>query len=95
MESLAVLAAIIVSLSVIGGPISFLFSLLRRLGGFLEISRIFFVFLFGLPAFLVAIYLIVGRISPGATLMGLIGLVSSSLGMFRTIKQIQKKRTTE
>lgn len=92
MYSLALLAVIIISIAVIGGPLSFLFSLLRNLKGFLEITRIIFVFLFGLPAMTIAIFLITRWISIGATLMGLFGAASSGLGMYRTIKQIQEKR---
>ena len=91
MESLALLAALIVSIAFIGGPLSFLLSFLKNLTGKLEIGRIFFLFLFGIPALLVGTYLVTQRISPGATFMGLIGISSSSLAMYRVIKQIQKK----
>ena len=45
MESLALLAALIVSIAFIGGPLSFLLSFLKNLTGKLEIGRIFFLFL--------------------------------------------------
>ena len=87
MESLALLAAIIVSIAFIGGPLSFVLSLLKNLSGLLEKSRIFFVFLFAIPAFLVGIFLVFKVISPGATFMGIVGIFTSSGAVYRVTRQ--------
>jgi hypothetical protein len=83
MESLAIAAAILVLITVAGGPISLLIAVLSK-----RISKkysVFFTLLFGVPAVLVGIYLISLNIGIGARLMGLFGLITSSVAIAKVI----------
>ena len=83
MESLAIAAAILVLITIAGGPISLLISVLSK-----RISKkysVFFTLLFGVPAVLVGIYLISLNIGIGGRLMGLFGLFTSSVAIAKVI----------
>ena len=83
MESLAIAAAILVLITVAGGPISLLIAVLSK-----RISKKYsalFTLLFGVPAVLVGIYLISLNIGIGGRLMGLFGLITSSVAIAKVI----------
>ena len=83
MESLAIAAAILVLITVAGGPTSLLIAVLSK-----RISKkysVFFTRLFGVPAVLVGIYLISLNIGIGGRLMGLFGLITSSVAIAKVI----------
>ena len=83
MESLAIAAAILVLITIAGGPISLLISVLSK-----RISKkysVFFTLLIGVPAVLVGIYLMSLNIGIGGRLMGLFGLITSSVAIAKVI----------
>ena len=83
MESLAIAAAILVLITVVGGPISLLIAVLSK-----RISKkysVFFTLLFGVPAVFVGMYLISLNIGIGGRLMGLFGLITSSVAIAKVI----------
>ena len=74
MESLALLVAIIVAPAMFGGPIALILALwkTRRIGKKRRYS-IYFLSALSIP---VGLYLVVGSISRGATLIGVLGIAS-------------------
>ena len=85
MESLAIAAAILVLITVGGGPISLLIAVLSK--RIRKKYSVFFTLLFGVPAVLVGIYLISLNIGIGGRLMGLFGLITSSVAIAKVIKR--------
>ena len=85
MESLAIAAAILVLITVAGGPISLLIAVLSK--RIRKKYSVFFTLLFGVPAVLVGIYLISLNIGIGGRLMGLFGLITSSVAIAKVIKR--------
>lgn len=86
MESLALLVTLIVLPAMFGGPIVLLLSFWKPV----QISRIRKSFIIGIaaPSALVGIFLVAGRISRGATIIGLIGLISGLIAIWRvTLRQ--------
>lgn len=83
MESLAIAAAILVLITVAGGPISLLIAVLSK--RIRKKYSVFFTLLFGVPAVLVGIYLISLNIGIGGRLMGLFGLITSSVAIAKVI----------
>ena len=89
MESLALLAAIIISIAVIGGPLSLVFSLLRtknrrkHLQLHRTVQRIYavLIILFGLPALDVGVRLITLDIAIGGKVFGFFGVLTSSIAL--------------
>jgi hypothetical protein len=89
MESLALLAAAIIAIAVIGGPLSLIFSWLRSKNRrkHLQIHRkaqnVFaaLIILFGLPAFVVGIRLITLDIAIGGKIFGFFGVLTSSIAL--------------
>ena len=94
MESLALLAAIIILISVIGGPLSFLFAwLLEKKKASasqhsISLLRIYtaLVILFGLPALVVGVRLITLDIALGGKVFGVFGVATSSAALFKLFR---------
>ncbi len=91
MESLALLAALIVSIASIGGPASlFLVYLYRRyrrahLRPSVLISRIytFLILILAIPAILVGMRLLTLNLGIGGLIIGLFGITTGSLALFK------------
>ena len=89
MESLALLAAAIIAIAVMGGPLSLIFSWLRTKNRrkHLQIHRkaqnVFaaLIILFGLPALVVGIRLITLDIAIGGKIFGFFGVLTSSIAL--------------
>ncbi|NCX03935.1 MAG: phosphatase [Betaproteobacteria bacterium] len=95
MESLALLAAFIVAIAVIGGPASLFFVyLLRRyrrahLRPSISVSRIyiFLILIFAVPAILVGMRLLTLNLGVGGSVIGLIGVVTGSWAIFKLTRK--------
>ena len=91
MESLALLAALIVSIASIGGPTSlFLVYLYRRykrahLRPRVLISRIytFSILILAIPAILVGMRLLTLTLGIGGSMIGLVGVITGSWAIFK------------
>ena len=89
MESLAILAVFLISLTVLGGPISLLLTFIpQRLLPLVLIKILAFVF--ASVAILVGIMLIINVNSIGAFITGLIGITTAVFAIYRVIKVIPK-----
>ena len=89
MESLALLATVIISLTVLGGPISLLLTFVPQRLLPLAVIKIW-AFLFALVAIFVGIMLIINVNSIGAVITGLIGITTAVIAIYRVIKVIPK-----
>ena len=89
MESLALLAVFLISLTVIGGPISLLLTFIPQRLLPLAVIKIW-AFLFALVAIFVGIMLIINVNSIGAFITGLIGITTAVFAIYRVIKVIPK-----
>jgi hypothetical protein len=89
MESLALLATVIISLTVLGGPISLLLTFIPQRLLPLAVIKIW-AFLFASVAILVGIMMIINVNSIGAFITGLIGITTAVFAIYRVIKVIPK-----
>ena len=89
MESLALLAVFLISLTVLGGPISLLLTFIPQRLLPLAVIKIW-AFLFAAIAILVGIMLIVNVNSIGAFITGLIGITTAIFAIYRVIRVIPK-----
>ena len=89
MESLALLAVFLISLTVLGGPISLLITFVPQRLLPLAVIKIW-AFLFAVVAILVGIMLIINVNSIGAFITGLIGITTALFAIYRVIKVIPK-----
>ena len=89
MESLALLAVFLISLTVIGGPISLAITFLPQRLLPLAVIKIW-AFVFALVAILVGIMLIINVNSIGAVITGLIGITTALFAIYRVIRVIPK-----
>ena len=89
MESLALLAVLLISLTVLGGPISLLLTFIPQRLLPLAVIKIW-AFLFASVAILVGIMLIINVNSIGAVITGLIGITTAAFAIYRVIKVIPK-----
>ena len=89
MESLALLATVIISLTVLGGPISLLLTFVPQRLLPLAVIKIW-AFLFALVAIFVGIMLIINVNSIGAVITGLIGITTALFAIYRVIRVIPK-----
>ncbi len=89
MESLALLATVIISLTVLGGPISLLLTFIPQRLLPLALIKIL-VFVFASVAILVGIMLMINVNSIGAMIMGVIGITTAVFAIYRVIKIIPK-----
>ena len=89
MESLALLAVFLISLTVLGGPISLLITFVPQRLLPLAVIKIW-AFLFAVVAIFVGIMLIINVNSIGAVITGLIGITTALFAIYRVIKVIPK-----
>ena len=89
MESLAILAVLLIALTVLGGPISLLLTFIPQRLLPLAVIKIW-AFVFASVAILVGIMLIINVNSIGAMIMGLIGITTAVFAIYRVIKVIPK-----
>ena len=89
MESLAILAVFLISLTVLGGPISLLLTFIPQRLLPLAVIKIW-AFVFALVAILVGIMLMINVNSIGAMIMGVIGITTAVFAIYRVIKVIPK-----
>jgi hypothetical protein len=89
MESLALLATVIISLTVLGGPISLLLTFVPQRLLPLAVIKIW-AFVFAAIAIFVGIMLIINVNSIGAVITGLIGITTAVFAIYRVIKVIPK-----
>ena len=89
MESLALLAVFLISLTVIGGPISLLLTFIPQRLLPLAVIKIW-AFVFAAIAIFVGVMLIINVNSMGAVITGLIGITTAVFAIYRVIKVIPK-----
>ena len=89
MESLAILAVLLISLTVLGGPISLLLTFIPQRLLPLAVIKIW-AFVFASVAILVGIMLMINVNSIGAMIMGVIGIATAVFAIYRVIKVIPK-----
>ena len=89
MESLALLAVLLISLTVLGGPISLLLTFIPQRLLPLAVIKIW-AFLFASVAIFVGIMLVINVNSIGAFITGLIGITTAVFAIYRVIKVIPK-----
>ncbi len=89
MESLAILAVFLISLTVLGGPISLLLTFIPQQLLPLAVIKIL-AFVFASVAILVGIMLMINVNSIGAMIMGVIGITTAVFAIYRVIKVIPK-----
>lgn len=88
MESLALLASLIVLASFLGGPISLVLTLYKLEKS--SILRIVIAVIFAAVAIIVGLYLVSLDIGAGAKYMGTFGMICGSVSIYR-ISRIRKK----
>ena len=81
MESLALLAVLVISPAMFGGPIALLLTYFRARN--ISKTRIVIIYLLSMFSLITSLFLILDNISRGATFIGLIGIASSGLAVFR------------
>ena len=89
MESLALLAALIISLTAIGGPLSLALTFLPQRLLPLAVIKIL-AFLIALIAIFIGVMLIVNVNSIGARLIAIFGITTAVFAIYRIIKIIPK-----
>jgi hypothetical protein len=89
MNSLALLVVFILSLTVIGGPISLLLTLIPQRLLPLAVIKITAFFL-ALIAILVGVMIMINVDSIGAIILGLIGTITGVIAIYRVVKIIPK-----
>ena len=89
MESLAILAVLLIALTVLGGPISLLLTFIPQRLLPLAVIKIW-AFVFASVAILVGIMLMINVNSIGAMIMGIIGITTAVFAIYRVIKVIPK-----
>jgi hypothetical protein len=89
LESLAILAVLLISLTVLGGPISLALTFLPQRLLPLAVIKILATAI-ALLAIVVGIMLIINVNSIGALIIGLIGITTGVFAIYRVIKVIPK-----
>ena len=89
MESLAILAVFLISLTVLGGPISLLLTFIPQRLLPLAVIKMW-AFVFASVAILVGIMLILNVNSIGAFITGSIGITTAVFAIYRVIRVIPK-----
>jgi len=89
LESLAILAVLLISLTVLGGPISLLLTFIPQQLLPLAVIKMW-AFVFASVAILVGIMLMINVNSIGAMIMGVIGIATAVFAIYRVIKVIPK-----
>ena len=89
MESLALLASLIVSLTALGGPISLALTYLPQRLLPLAVIKII-SFLIALIAIFIGVFLVINVNSIGARVIGVFGITTAVVAIYRVIKVIPK-----
>jgi hypothetical protein len=89
LESLAILAVFLISLTVLGGPISLLLTFIPQRLLPLAVIKIW-AFLFASIAIFVGIMLMINVNSIGAFITGLIGITTALFAIYRVLRVIPK-----
>ena len=89
MESLALLASLIVSLTALGGPISLALTYLPQRLLPLAVIKIL-SFLIAMIAIFIGVFLVINVNSIGARFIGVFGITTAIIAIYRVIKVIPK-----
>ena len=89
MESLALLASVIISLTALGGPISLALTFLPQRLLPLAVIKIL-AFLIAVIAIFIGVFLMINVNSIGARVIGSFGVMTASIAIYRIIKVIPK-----
>ena len=89
MESLALLASLIVALTALGGPISLALTYLPQRLLPLAVIKIF-AFLIAMIAIFIGVFLVINVNSIGARVIGVFGITTAVVAIYRVIKVIPK-----
>ena len=89
MESLALLASVITSLTALGGPISLALTFLPQRLLPLAVIKIL-AFLIAVIAIFIGVFLMINVNSIGARIIGSFGVVTAAIAIYRIIKIIPK-----
>ena len=89
MESLALLASLIISLTALGGPISLALTFLPQRLLPLAVLKIL-AFLIAVIAIFIGVFLMINVNSIGARVVGSFGVITASIAIYRIIKVIPK-----
>jgi hypothetical protein len=89
MESLALFASLIISLTALGGPISLALTYLPQRLLPLAVIKIL-SFLIALIAIFIGIFLVINVNSIGARVIGFFGITTAVIAIYRVIKVIPK-----
>jgi hypothetical protein len=89
MESLALLASLIISLTALGGPISLALTYLPQRLLPLAVIKIV-AFLIALIAIFIGVFLVINVNSIGARVIGVFGITTAVIAIYRVIKVIPK-----
>ena len=90
MESLALFASLIISLTALGGPISLALTYLPQRLLPLAVIKIL-AFLIALIAIFIGVFLVINVNSIGARVIGVFGITTAVIAIYRIIKVIPKK----
>ena len=94
MESLALLAALIVAISVLGGPLAFLLSRNLKSEPKPSYIRAVIASFIAIPAFFTGLNLVLIDIGIGGRIVGLVGVVCGSLTIYKIAKWIKALRAS-
>ena len=89
MESLALLASVITSLTAFGGPISLALTFLPQRLLPLAVIKIL-AFLIAAIAIFIGVFLMISVNSIGARVVGIFGVITASIAIYRIIRVIPK-----
>ena len=89
MESLALLASVIISLTAMGGPISLALTFLPQRLLPLAVIKIL-AFLIAVIAIFIGVFLMINVNSIGARVVGSFGVITASIAIYRIIRVIPK-----
>ena len=89
MESLALLASVIISLTALGGPISLALTFLPQRLLPLAVIKIL-AFLIAVIAIFIGVFLMINVNSIGARISGVFGITTAIIAIYRVIKVIPK-----
>ena len=89
MESLALLASVIISLTALGGPISLALTFLPQRLLPLAVIKIL-ALLIAVIAIFIGVFLMINVNSIGARIIGSFGVVTASMAIYRIIRVIPK-----
>jgi len=89
LESLALLASVIISITALGGPISLALTFLPQRLLPLAVIKIL-AFLIAVIAIFIGVFLMINVNSIGARIIGSFGVVTASMAIYRIIRVIPK-----